>query len=174
MNSDRREVQFADTRAVAPGGPAVAQMHFTPGADRDDHPPPLGCSVTCGTRPMSPAATVRPHVGRNATSASYDHDLPRAALADRVPTNDGTGLGTALEVRRVRSATGSSAVVGGPHRDAAIDDTDSKGDLARRSRAMAARPGLPLSLPAQPPAPRCRRHQRRDRARARVRAALPA
>ena len=48
--------------------------------------------------------------GRNATSAIYDHDLPRAALADRVLPNDETGLGTALEVR---GTIGSSAVVGG-------------------------------------------------------------
>jgi outer membrane receptor protein involved in Fe transport len=31
FNSDWREAQFADTSAVTPGGPAVEQMHFTPG-----------------------------------------------------------------------------------------------------------------------------------------------
>jgi hypothetical protein len=31
LNSDWREAQFADTSAVVPGGPAMEQMHFTPG-----------------------------------------------------------------------------------------------------------------------------------------------
>lgn len=31
FNSDWREAQFADTSAVTPGGPAMEQMHFTPG-----------------------------------------------------------------------------------------------------------------------------------------------
>ncbi len=31
LNSDWREAQFADTSAIVPGGPAVEQMHFTPG-----------------------------------------------------------------------------------------------------------------------------------------------
>jgi hypothetical protein len=31
LNSDWREAQFADTSAVVPGGPAIEQMHFTPG-----------------------------------------------------------------------------------------------------------------------------------------------
>jgi hypothetical protein len=31
FNSEWREAQFADTSAVVPGGPAVEQMHFTPG-----------------------------------------------------------------------------------------------------------------------------------------------
>ena len=31
LDSDWREAQFADTSAVTPGGPAVEQMHFTPG-----------------------------------------------------------------------------------------------------------------------------------------------
>jgi hypothetical protein len=31
LDSDWREAQFADTSAIVPGGPAVEQMHFTPG-----------------------------------------------------------------------------------------------------------------------------------------------
>jgi hypothetical protein len=31
FNSDWREAQFADASAVVPGGPAIEQMHFTPG-----------------------------------------------------------------------------------------------------------------------------------------------
>lgn len=39
LDSDWREAQFADTSAVVPGGPAVEQMHFTPGI-------PLTATVT--------------------------------------------------------------------------------------------------------------------------------
>jgi hypothetical protein len=31
LDTDWREAQFADTSSIAPGGPAVEQMHFTPG-----------------------------------------------------------------------------------------------------------------------------------------------
>jgi outer membrane receptor protein involved in Fe transport len=39
LNADWREAQFADTSAVAPGAPAVEQMHFTPGV-------PLTATIT--------------------------------------------------------------------------------------------------------------------------------
>jgi hypothetical protein len=43
LNSDWREAQFADTSAVVPGGPAVEQMHFTPGI-------PLTATITAAYR----------------------------------------------------------------------------------------------------------------------------